>query len=67
VSPYHLAYVYTALGEAEWALDCLERAVAEQTGRVYGIKDSFCVYGLARPRTLPGAASADEAGVGAHG
>jgi tetratricopeptide (TPR) repeat protein len=41
VSPYHLAYVYTGLGEADRALDCLERAVAERTGAVYGIKGSF--------------------------
>src|ERR1700731_2913268 len=29
VSPYHIAYVYTGLGEFERALDWLERAVAE--------------------------------------
>jgi serine/threonine protein kinase/Tfp pilus assembly protein PilF len=41
VAPYHLAYVYTGLGEAEAALDCLERAYRERAGAVYGIKGSF--------------------------
>lgn len=41
VSPYHFAYVYTGLGDAERAIDWLERAVTERTGAVYGIKGSF--------------------------
>ncbi len=41
VSPYHLAYVYTGLGDAERALDMLERAHGERAGSVYGIKGSF--------------------------
>jgi serine/threonine protein kinase len=41
VSPYHFAYVYTGLGEADQAMDCLERAFAERAGGVYGIKGSF--------------------------
>ncbi|MHB1225187.1 MAG: tetratricopeptide repeat protein [Gemmatimonadaceae bacterium] len=41
VSPYHLAYVCTGLGDDDRALDWLERAVAERTGPVYGIKGSF--------------------------
>jgi tetratricopeptide (TPR) repeat protein len=41
VSPYHLAYVHTGLGEADAALDLLERAVAERTGPTYSIKGSF--------------------------
>ncbi len=41
VSPYHLAYVYTGLGEHETAIGCLERAYEEQAGMVYGIKGSF--------------------------
>ena len=41
VSPYHLAYVYTGLGDAERALDLLERAYGERAGSVYGIKGSF--------------------------
>ncbi len=41
VSPYHLAYVYAGLGELETAMDLLERAYAERSGSVYGIKGSF--------------------------
>ena len=41
VSPYHFAYVYTGMGDADRAMDWLERAVAERTGAVYGIKGSF--------------------------
>jgi serine/threonine-protein kinase len=41
VSPYHLAYVYTGLGEADRALDCLEEAFEHRAGAVYGIKGSF--------------------------
>jgi TolB-like protein/Flp pilus assembly protein TadD len=41
VSPYHLAYVYTGLGEVDRAMDLLERAVADRTGPTYSIKGSF--------------------------
>ena len=41
VSPYTFAYVYTGLGEADRAIDLLERAVRERTGAAYGIKGSF--------------------------
>ena len=41
VSPYHMAYVYTGLGEADRAMDFLERAYEERAGSVYGIKGSF--------------------------
>ncbi|MEO7457943.1 MAG: protein kinase [Gemmatimonadaceae bacterium] len=41
VSPYHLAYVHTGLGEADRAMELLERAVAQRTGAAYGIKGSF--------------------------
>ena len=41
VSPYHLAYVYTGLGEVDQAMDLLERAVADRTGATYSIKGSF--------------------------
>jgi serine/threonine-protein kinase len=41
VAPYHLAYVYTGLGELDAAMDCLERAYDERAGAVYGIKGSF--------------------------
>jgi len=40
-SSYHLAYVYTGLGDDEAAMDCLERAYEEQAGGLYGIKGSF--------------------------
>jgi eukaryotic-like serine/threonine-protein kinase len=41
VSPYHVAYVYTGLGERDTAMDWLERAYEERAGAVYGIKGSF--------------------------
>src|SRR5436309_8934494 len=41
VSPYHLAYGSTGLGELETALDRLEEAVAERAGAVFGVKGSF--------------------------
>jgi len=40
-SPYHLAYVHTGLGDAERAITCLERAIEEGSGAVFGIKGSF--------------------------
>jgi serine/threonine-protein kinase len=55
VSPYHLAYVYTGLGELDSAMDCLERAYAERAGAVYGIKGSFLFEPLrAHPRFQAG-------------
>ena len=41
VSPYHLAYVHTGLGQQERAIDCLERAYEQRAGAVYGIRGSF--------------------------
>ena len=41
VSPYHLAYVYTGLGEHDRAIEQLERAVRTRSGPAYGIKGSF--------------------------
>jgi DNA-binding SARP family transcriptional activator len=41
VSPYHLAYVHTGLGEYDEAVTLLERAWAERAGAVYGIAGSF--------------------------
>jgi eukaryotic-like serine/threonine-protein kinase len=41
VSPYHLAYVYTGLGEHEAAMDQLERAYEQRSGGVWGVKGSF--------------------------
>lgn len=50
VSPYHFAYIYAGLGEADRALDLLEQAVNQRTGPTYSIKGSF----LFRPlRTHP--------------
>ena len=51
VSPYHIAYVYTGLGEFDRAMDLLEQAVAERTGPAYSIKGSFLLAPLhAHPR-----------------
>ena len=51
VSPYHFAYVHTGLGDADRAMDWLERAVAERAGGAYGIKGSFLFTPLhAHPR-----------------
>ena len=51
VSPYHLAYVYTGLGEQERAMDCLERAYGERSGNLFGVKGSFLFTPLrAHPR-----------------
>jgi adenylate cyclase len=41
VSPYHLAYIHTGLGEHDRAMDLLERAFEERIGPVYGLKGSF--------------------------
>ena len=46
VSPYHMAYVYTGLGEQDTAIDWLERAFEERAGAVYGIKGSFLFTSL---------------------
>ena len=46
VSPYHLAFVFTGLGDHERAIDLLERAFAERAGAVYGIKGSFLLAPL---------------------
>jgi len=54
VSPYHMAYVYTGLGEQDQAIDWLERAHAERAGAVYGIKGSFLFATLrSHPRFKP--------------
>jgi serine/threonine protein kinase/Tfp pilus assembly protein PilF len=41
VSPYHMAFVYTGLGEQERAIDWLERAYEGRSGPVYSVKGSF--------------------------
>ncbi|MEO7966243.1 MAG: tetratricopeptide repeat protein [Gemmatimonadaceae bacterium] len=46
VSPYHFAYVYAGLGEADQAMDWLERAATERIGPIYGIKGSFVLTSL---------------------
>jgi tetratricopeptide (TPR) repeat protein len=45
-SPYYFAYVHTGLGDAERALDYLERAVHERAGPAYSIKGSFLLAPL---------------------
>jgi serine/threonine-protein kinase len=46
VSPYHMAYVLTGLGEYEEAMDWLEKAYEEKAGAIYGIKGSFLFLAL---------------------
>lgn len=46
ISPYHFAYVYAGLGDADKAIDWLERAVADRAGPTYGIKGSFMFTSL---------------------
>jgi tetratricopeptide (TPR) repeat protein len=41
ISPYHLAYVHTGLGEHDRAVDLLESAYEQRAGSLYGIKGSF--------------------------
>jgi len=41
VSPYHLAYVHTGLGDMDRATSLLEQAVAQRAGPAYAIKGSF--------------------------
>ncbi|MEZ0336230.1 MAG: protein kinase [Gemmatimonadales bacterium] len=51
VSTYHVAYVYTGLGELDRAMDLLERAYEERAGSLYGVKGSFLFQPLrAHPR-----------------
>ena len=63
VSPYHIAYVYTGLGEFDRAMDWLERAVAERTGPAYSIKGSFLLDAPARASEISSIAPPDETGV----
>jgi serine/threonine-protein kinase len=41
VTPYHFAYIHAGLGEADEAIDYLERAFEMKSGAIYGIKGSF--------------------------
>jgi adenylate cyclase len=50
VSPYHFAYVHAGLGEADTAIDYLERAFERRSGAIHGIKGSFLFNNL---RTHP--------------
>jgi adenylate cyclase len=46
VSPYHLAFIHTGLGEADQAIDLLERALDEGSGSIHGIRGSFLFASL---------------------
>jgi serine/threonine protein kinase/tetratricopeptide (TPR) repeat protein len=50
VSPYHFSYIHAGLGEADTAIDYLERAFERRSGAIYGIKGSFLFNNL---RTHP--------------
>jgi len=55
VSPYHLAYVHTGLGDYDRAVALLEQAATERSGAVYGIRSSFLfapLHGHPRFRAL---------------
>jgi len=46
VSPYHMAYVYTGLGEFDRAMDFLEKAYEVRSGGIFGVKGSFLFASL---------------------
>jgi serine/threonine protein kinase/tetratricopeptide (TPR) repeat protein len=46
VASYHLAHVHAGLGEQDAAIDCLERALEQRSGGIYGIKGSYLFAGL---------------------
>lgn len=46
VSPYHFGCVYAGLGEADAAIDWLERALERRSGAICGIKGSFLFKNL---------------------
>ena len=51
VSPYHFVFAHIGVGDAERAMDFLERAVSERGGATYGIKSSFLLRPVqAHPR-----------------
>ena len=41
VSPYHLAYVQTGLGNHDIAVDLLEQAYEQRSGAIHGVKGAF--------------------------
>jgi serine/threonine-protein kinase len=48
VSPYHFAYLHAGLGEADAAINWLERAFEQRSGAIYGIKGSYLFRNLRR-------------------
>ena len=46
VAAYYLAHVHTGLGQLDAALDCLERALEERSGAIYGVKGSYLFASL---------------------
>jgi serine/threonine-protein kinase len=46
VASYHFAHVHVGLGEREAALDCLERALEQRSGGVWGVKGSYLFASL---------------------
>jgi tetratricopeptide (TPR) repeat protein len=46
VSPYHLAFAYTGLGDHEHAIELLERALEQRGGAIYGVNGSFLFASL---------------------
>jgi tetratricopeptide (TPR) repeat protein len=46
ISPYHLAYIYTGLGDYDKAMDLLDEAFEEKSGALYGLKSSFLFQDL---------------------
>lgn len=46
VSPYHLAFVHTGLGELDAAMDLLERAYEVRAGALYNLKGSLLLAPL---------------------
>ena len=46
VPPYHFAYIHAGLGEADAAIDWLEKAFEQRSGYIFGIKGSFLFRNL---------------------
>ena len=40
IAPFHLSFLYTALGEADEAIDCLEKACAERNALTWWVRDN---------------------------
>jgi len=67
VSPYHMAYLYTGLGEQDEAIEWLERAYEKRAGRIAGVKGSFSFCHSAFPPEILRSAEKDEPGRGLDG